>query len=230
MFRQIKRNRRIVAGTAIAMLVVAATLMAIGQVSGNGPGWLASLAIVAALVLPAAYALISLDRRPSLLPVAVMGALVAGVLMLESLPVWVVAAVVWGLVARSRPRPAPEPQWARFGRPLLAAAVAVPMLLMFGHLDPVCTTTYADGRVEQVDPATRGYETGWGFGIGVYTTGTESVSEIATESCSSNTVVWWEAVVSLAASAGIVALAYRWPTGEQLTRPASPLTPASVDR
>jgi len=219
MFRQIKRNRRIVAGTAVLVMVLAVAMMTIGVLADDGPGVFQAIATVAALVLPAVFALISLDRRPSLLPGAVMAALIAGVLVLELLPLWLVVAIVWGMVARTRPRPAPEPRWAWFGRPLLAAVVAVPILLMFSHLDPVCTVTYTDGRVEQVDAATHGYPTGWRFSFGTYTTGSESVSGVTAQACSSDTVVWWEATVSLIATAGIVLLARRWPTGNQLVGP-----------
>ena len=227
MFRQIKRNRRIVAGTAVLVMVLA---VAIGVFADDGPGVLQATATVAALALPAVFALISLDRRPSLLPGAVMAAIIAGVLVLGLLPLWLVVAIVWGMVARTRPRPAPEPRWAWFGRPLLAAAVAFPMLLMFTHLDPVCTVTYTDGRVQQVDAATHGYPTGWRFSFDTYTTGSESVSGVTAQACSSDTVVWWEATFSLIATAGIVLLARRWPTGNQLLGPTSPGEPALTDR
>ena len=215
-FRQIKKNRRTVAGTAGSVIALAVVMMTIGAFSDDGPTVLQAIATVAAIALPAVFALISLDRRPSLLPGAVMAALVAGVLVLEFLPAWLVVAIIWGMIARARPRPVPEPRWAWFGRPLLAAAVAVPMLLMFTHLDPVCTVTYTDGRVEQVDPATHGYPTGWQFSLGSSITGSDTASGAATEACSSDTVVWWEAALSLIATAGIVLLAFRWPTGNQL--------------
>ena len=91
MFRQIKRNRRIVAGTAVLVMVLA---VAIGVFADDGPGVLQATATVAALALPAVFALISLDRRPSLLPGAVMAALIAGVLVLGLLPLWLVVAIV----------------------------------------------------------------------------------------------------------------------------------------
>lgn len=215
-FDRIKQNRRIVAVSAILVIALAAVMATFGAFSDDGPGVLQAIATVAMIVLPAIFALISLDRRPSLLPAAVMAALVSGVLVLEFLPVWLVVAIVWGMVVRGRTRPAAEPRWAWLGRPLLAAAVALPMVVMFVHLDPVCTTTYTDGRVEQVDPASHGYPSGWRFNLSAYTTGSESVSGVATEACSSDTVMWWEAILSLIATTGIVLLALRWPAGNEL--------------
>lgn len=229
-FRQIKRNRRIVAGTAVLVTVAAVAAMTIGVFSDGGPGAFQAIATLAALTLPAVFALISLDRRPSLLPGAVMAALIVGVLVLGLLPLWLVVAIVWGMVARNRLRPALEPRWAWFGRPLLAAAVALPMLLMFSHLDPVCNVTYTDGRVQQVDAATHGYPSGWRFSLGTSTTRIESVSGVTAETCSSDTVMWWEATLSLVATTGIVLLALRWPTGNQLLGKTSRAEPVLTDR
>ncbi len=215
-YGQMKRNRRIVAGTAGLVIALAVVLSILGVVSENGLGLLQALATAAAFTLPAWFALISLDRRPSLLPAAAMAALVVGFLALELMPLWLIVAIVWGLVARSRIRPAPEPRWARFGRPILAIAAVVPVLVLLAHLDPACTVTYADGRTEQVDPADRGLESGWQIGPVGSSSSITSEGAVRSEECASDTVVWWEAAFSLGATAGIVALALRWPTGESL--------------
>lgn len=215
-FRRIKRSRRIVAGSAGLVTATAAITLALGVLPEGGPGILQGVATLAAIALPAVFALLSLDGRPSLLVGAVMAALVSGVLSLVLLPAWLVVAIIWGWVAKARPRPVAEPRWAWFGRPLLAAAVAVPIVLMFSHLDPVCTIDYADGRVEQIDAATRGYTTGWRLGAGSTFTSSDSGSDITAETCSSDTVVWWEAALSLLATSGIVVAAFQWPTGHEL--------------
>ena len=73
----------------------------------------------------------------------------------------------------------------------------------------------------EVDPATRGLEEGWRIGVGG-TTLSQSGSDSGgvAESCSSDTVEWWEAVLSLAATASIVMVVLRWPPGEDLAAPA----------
>ncbi|MDF1597364.1 MAG: hypothetical protein P1T08_14900 [Acidimicrobiia bacterium] len=216
LYEQMKLKRRIVGGTAGLVIALVVGLMAGAVLSDDGPGLLQAIATVAAFTLPAWFAFISLDRRPSLLPAAGMAALVMGFAALELIPLWLIVAIVWGLVARSRIRPAPEPRWARFGRPLLAIAAVVPVLVLFAHLDPACTVTYADGRTEQVDPAERGLESGWQLRPVGSSSSSTSERETMREECASDTVVWWEAASSLGASAVVVAMALRWPTGESL--------------
>ncbi len=215
-FRQIKRNRRIVAGSAGLVIALVIATMIIGAFSDQGPNAFQAIATTAAMALPALLALISLDGRPSMLPAAVMAALISGVLVLQLLPAWILVAIAWGAVARSRHRPVHEPRWVWFGRPLLAAAVALPIVLMFSHLDPVCTISYTDGQVEQIDPATRGYTTGWQLSAGSTFVSSDSGSNVASETCRSDTVAWWEAALSLMASSGIIVLAFQWPTGHEL--------------
>ncbi|MGZ8754537.1 MAG: hypothetical protein ACXW15_05060 [Acidimicrobiia bacterium] len=89
---------------------------------------------------------------------------------------------------------------------------------------------YSDRRtcrlsIEQGDLASHGYPTGWRFNLSAYTTGSESVSGVATEDCSSDTVMWWEAILALIATTGIVLLALRWPAGNQLLAGAGRANP-----
>jgi hypothetical protein len=188
-----------------------------GRQSAAGAAALVAIATAAALALPAAFALLSLDRRPSLLLAAVIAAAVIGTTIPESLPVWLIAGGAWIFAIRGRPRPLREPRWARLGRPLLAVTVVVPLIFLFAHADPACTVTTDGGRVEQLDPAVRGLQSGWRWG---FSSSSLSVSSSASsagegttqvEECSSDRVMPWEALSSLAASGLIIALAFRWP-------------------
>ncbi|MBK5266171.1 MAG: hypothetical protein JJE47_01930 [Acidimicrobiia bacterium] len=225
-FETIKRNRRIVMIGAGAVYLITAFALVAG-ISSGGIGVYQAIALAVAFTLPATLALLSLNQRPSLLTVAWMAALVAGFAVIELSPVWIVVAIAWGFASRNRPRPAVEARWMTWGRPLLALMVAVPVFILFMHLDPVCTTTYADGHTETVIGTSGGFASGWQFGSSYSTSsgsasspgGTGSVSE----NCDSNTVVWWEALLSIAASAAVVGVARRWPTSESLKfEPASP--------
>lgn len=224
-FETIKRNRRIVMIGAGAVYLITAVALVAGINSG-GIGVYQAIALAVAFTLPATLALLSLNQRPSLLTVAWMAALVNAFVVIELSPVWIAIAVAWGFAGRNRPRPAIEARWMTWGRPLLALMVAVPVFTLFMHLDPVCTTTYADGHTETVEASGQGFPSGWQFGSS-YSTNSGSVSSLGGDSvsqdCSSNTVVWWEALLSIAASAAVVGLASRWPTSEQLGSEPAPI-------
>jgi hypothetical protein len=218
-FETIKRNRRIVTIGAGAVYLITAFALITG-ITSRGIGAYQAIALAVAFTLPATLALLSLNQRPSLLTVAWMAALVDAFVQIELSPIWIVIAVAWGFAGRSRPRPAVEARWMTWGRPLLAVMVAVPVFALFMHLDPVCTTTFADGHTETVDATSRGFQTGWQFGSSYSSTSSsDSSSEGAgsvSESCASNTVVWWEALLSVGTSAAVLGAATRWPTSHSL--------------
>lgn len=222
-FGTIKRNRRIVMIGAGAVYLITAVAPVAG-ISSGGIGVYQAIALAVAFTLPATLALLSLNQRPSLLTVAWMAALVAGFTVIELSPVWIVIAIAWGFASRSRPRPPVEARWMTWARPLLALMVAVPVFILFMHLDPVCTTTYADGHTETVKATDQ--PTGWQFGSTyISSTGSASSSigtDSVSETCDSNTVVWWEALLSIAASVTVVGVASRWPTSEQLISEPAP--------
>ncbi len=223
-FETIKQNRRIVMIGAGAVYLIT-TFALIAGITSGAIGAYQAIALAVAFTLPATLAMLSLNQRPSLLTVAWMAALVNAFVVIELSPVWIVIAVAWGFAGRNRPRPAIEARWMTWGRPLLALMVAVPVFTLFMHLDPVCTTTYADGHTETVKATDQ--PTGWQFGS-TYTSSTGSSSssigtDSVSETCDSNTVVWWEALVSIAASAAVVGVASRWPTSEQLGSEPSPI-------
>ncbi|MDH5503732.1 MAG: hypothetical protein OEY98_06890 [Acidimicrobiia bacterium] len=226
-FETIQRNRRIVIIAAAAVYLITAVALGAGLISGSIEVFRA-VGLAIAATLPATLALMSLDQRPSLLTVAWMAAVVSAFVVITASPIWVVVALAWGFASRNRPRPAPDARWMTVARPLMALAVVVPIFVMFVHADPVCTVTYRDGRTESVDPATRGMATGWQFGSSFGSTtgmssGTSVGSDTESEQCSSDTVVWWEAVASVLASAAVLGVASRWPTSDQLAREADPV-------
>jgi hypothetical protein len=224
-YTRIKVNRNMVKGSAVFVILFSIAGVALGIRSETELTVLQAVATAVAMALPALFALVSLQRRPSLLPAAVFAALAVGVAVPEFLMVWLIAGGAWILAIRNRPRPLSEPRWVWFGRPLLAVSVIVPLILLFGHADPACTLTTDDGRVEQVDPAQRGLDAGWrwafpGSSISVSSFGS-STSEGTTEvvECSSDRVLPWEALTSLAASSLVIALAFRWPATHRLGEP-----------
>ena len=221
-YARIRRNRSIVKGSASFVILFAIAGAAFGIRSETELTVLQAVATAVALALPAAFALVSLERRPSLLPAAVFAAAAIAVAVPEFLPVWLIAGGAWILAIRNRPRPLPEPRRVWLGRPLLAVTVIVPLILLFGHADPACTLMTEDGRVGQVDPATRGLNSGWRWGlpgssISISSFGSstgEGPTEV--EECSSDRVLPWESLASLTASGLIVGLAFRWPATARL--------------
>ena len=224
-YTRIRRNRSIVKGSASFVILFSIAGAVFGIRSATEITVLQAIATAVAMALPAAFALLSLKRRPSLLLAAVFAAAVIGVAIPEFLPVWLIAGGAWILAIRNRPRSLPEPRWVWFGRPILAVTVIVPLILLFGHADPTCTLTTDDGQVEQVDPAVRGLDSGWRWGfpgssisVSSFASSTgEETTEV--EECSSDRVLPWEALASLTASGLIVGLAYRWPTTHRLEEP-----------
>ena len=224
-YTRIRRNRSMVKGSAVFVILFSIAGAVFGIRSATEITVLQAVATMVAMALPAAFALASLDRRPSLLAAAVFAAAVIGVTIPEFLPVWLIAGGAWILAIRNRPRPLPEPRWVWYGRPILAVTVIVPLILLFGHADPACTLTTEDGRVEQVDPAVRGLDSGWQWGLPGSSTNVSSsgssTSEGTTEveECSSDRVLPWEALTSLTASGLIIAVAFRWPATHRLGEP-----------
>jgi hypothetical protein len=224
-YARIRMNRLTVQGSSVFVILFSIAGVVLGIRSEIESTVLQAVATAVAMALPAAFALVSLERRPALLPAAVFAAAVIGVTIPEFLPVWLVAGGAWIFAIRNRPRPLPEPRWVWLGRPLLAVTVIVPLILLFGHADPACTLAINDGRVEQVDPAVRGLDSGWRWGLprssisvsSFASSTSEGTTEV--EECSSDRVMPWEALASLTASGLIIALAVRWPVTHRLEEP-----------
>lgn len=216
-YRDIKAGRRLTWIGIVAAVAIASGLAAASFASDENT-IMTSFALLALMLLPAALAYLSLDRRPSLLTAAAMAAILQSVLLLTSGLglLQLIPAILWYLAGQKRPRPAAAPRWSTWGRPLLAAATLLPLLVMFVHLDPICTVTDADGTAisSEVDANA---PSGWTLSLGALTSSRSGTdSDGVTRSCTSDTVRPWESALSLVVSAAIVGLAVRWPTSNQL--------------
>lgn len=219
------RNRRQVRFGIALGYVIAVALTAIRLVNTDPATLgetLGSLALGATLATPATLALLSLDRRPTLVPAAAVGALVSGIVTLWLLPIWLAVAWLWYRAWSGRPVRATISQARSAAVIGLGALTAVSMLALFAHVDPACTQRLADGTERSIDPATRGFDTGWAFTALGTTSGSSSSSlsstgaagtEVVEETCTSNTVVVGEALVSLGVTALILETGRRWPQG-----------------
>jgi len=212
-YHDIKLGRGLVwAGSAFGYAV--AIVITVINLSTEDGTVLSALAFLLMLSIPSTFAVLSLDRRPSLLTAATMSAVLAGVLLLTSLVglVYVVMAILWYLAGQRRPRPAVAPEWAAWARPLLAAAAILPLVVMMIHLDPRCTITDAEGNVTVTTDTE--FPTGWRWSFGA--SGTTTSDGSGSTSCTSDTTQPWEALLSMGVSAGVVVVASRWPTAETL--------------
>lgn len=222
-YETIKLNRRVVWGGIALGYLLAAVLAGIRIVNvGDTPGEvLGSLALGVAAGVAPTLALISMDRRPTLLPAASMSAVALGVIELTLLPVWLLLALAWWW-AYSRRQVKVEvsrPMW--WARVAMALGVVLAVFALFVHLDPRCTETMADGTVREVDPADSGFESGWRFGSSgspAESSGEGGPGGPVASSCTSDTIVWGEALASLLISSSVVVAGLRWPVN---TRQAS---------
>lgn len=215
----IARRRRliwigIVVQAALAVLiailrVVGADPRTVGEVLGSG-------ALAVAALLPAVYAWLALDRRPGLLPAAAYGAIVVGLISTVLVPIALIATLLWARAHTLGISTVSPPRLAGLRRIGLAALVVVAIMSLFMHTDPACSETLADGTVRAVDPAEHGFTSGWGMGLGSVGSSTTTLGpDVVASSCSSDTVVAWEAAISLSASAAALGLASRWPVNQR---------------
>lgn len=212
-YHDIKTSRRFVL-IGVVFGYAAATMIAVANLRSDDGTVLTALAFLAVFSLPASVALLSLDRRPSLLTLASMSALVQGVILFTSggVVLWV-SAIVWYVAAQRRPRPALDPRGSAWIRPLLAISTVLPVLVMFIHLDPTCTVTTPDGviRTYEDEDAAKG----WSLQLG--SSSETSTADGETTTCTTNIVVPWEAIASIALSSAFIVLIWqRWPTAQDL--------------
>jgi hypothetical protein len=216
-YRDIKTSRRLISG-GIAIGYAIALAVAIANLNTEEGTLLSALAFLGWLAIPPSLAVTSLDRRPSLLAVAAMGAVLQGVILITSIGLLeVVPAILWYLAVRRRPREAVAPRGAFWIRPLLGAATLIPLLVLLVHLDPLCTVTSPDGSVVRTY-VEDGARTGWSFQLGGIASTSGSGSG-ETTTCTNDTIFGWEAAVSVTLSVLYVALIVTfWPTADQLAR------------
>lgn len=216
-YTEIKNSRRLI-WAGIVVGYVLALGVALANLNTEDGTVLSAIAFLGWLAIPPTLAVFSLDRRPSLLTLAAMAAALQGVTFITSIGlVELVPAIMWYLAARKRPREAMAPRGATWIRPSLAAATLLPLLLLFIHLDPLCTVTGSDGAVVRSYVSERA-QTGWSLQIGGSTSTTGSQGG-ETTTCTSNRIVGWEAGASIAVTVLYVALvAAYWPPADQLAK------------
>ncbi len=214
-YRHIKVGRGLVWAGIVLGYAVAIAVTVFNLTTEYGTV-LTALAFLIMLSIPSTMALLALDRRPSLQTAATMSAILIGVLLLFAVVglAYVVMAILWYQAGQRRPRPPIAPVWASWGRPLLAAASILPLLVMMIHLDPRCTITDTEGNVAVTSDTEFPAGWGWSFGTSVTTTSDESGSA----SCTTDTTQPWEALLSMGVSASVIVLASRWPTAASLDR------------
>jgi hypothetical protein len=227
-YETIKFSRRVVWGGIVVGYLLAVALTWIGIVNmGETPGGvLGSLALGVAAGVAPTLALISLDRRPTLLPAASMTAVALGVIELTLLPIWLLLALAWWWAHSRRPVRVEVSRARWWARVALALGVVLAVFALYAHMDPRCTETLADGTVREVDPADKGFAPGWRFGS-VESSG-ESSGEgepggVVASSCTSDTITWGEALASILISLGVVGTAMRWPVNVRQEGPSTVL-------
>lgn len=198
-------------GGVVALAVL--RLLADGAVGDR----LGVVPLAAVYGLPAVLAALAFVGRPQLLLAAGIATLALAVFPF-SLHSFVLGPVgIVYLVASTRWQTPDRGQGAA------VAAGVVPLLLvgafvaLLWHEDPVCYTKDASGQVTvDRDP-------------GPISSGSETIgpdSDVVERGCSSDTVVWWEALTSLALSGGALAAAIllTGPSRERVTTPDGPGT------
>jgi hypothetical protein len=223
-YEEMRKSRRLVQlgivigyGLALVALVVRVANTEIGSVGE----FLGSVSLAVSVAVAPSLAWISLDRRPGLLPVAALASFLSGLVTLLLLPVSVLVSLLWVIAWSRRPVTMELTRKLWWVGVALAFAPVLGILVMFSHLDPVCTETSADGTVVEVNPSDRGYPTGWRFGsIGSTGTATNQSGPDGPVSsfCTSNTVTWWEAALSAAVSLGVVVAGRGWPVNTPASR------------
>lgn len=193
---------KMVSGTAwigYGLAIAASALAVVGNELSFQRAILDGLVILALFATPPALAMLSRPRRPlMLLPAGIIGLLgLYGMGSVLGLPLVILGLVwLWAYL-----KVAPPDRWLR-----KASMILVPLLwlgatvALWVHLDPGCEQRLRDGTVVEVDPATRGFESGWAWEVGSSFSGSSGPisQDVVYEACTSNTLVAWEALAATA--------------------------------
>lgn len=192
---------KMVTGTAwigYGLAVAASAIAIVGNELSFQRALLDGLVVLALFTVPAALAMLSQPRRPMmLLPAGITGLLgLFGMGSVLGLPLVILGLIwLWAYL-----KTAPPDRWLR-----KASMILVPLLwlgatfALWVHLDPVCEQRLSDGTVVEVDAATRGFESGWTWGVGSsFSRSSGPISQgVVSETCTSNTLVAWEALAAI---------------------------------
>ena len=215
-YPELKSARRLVWAGAILGYVTAATVGVLNLLDSRDTS-LAAVAFLMVLSLPPTIALISLDRRPSLLPAAIVAAVLQAILLFATTLAWLlfVVVILWTMANRRRPASAIRPRLAPWWRPLIGVATLLPILFMFIHMDPTCTLMDTEGQTIEIQPNPSA-EQGWILAPRLGTIETSTTGEGAVRSCASDSIRLWEASLSIVLTGAIAGAASKWPTNDQL--------------
>lgn len=191
-----------VTGTVLVGYGLALAACAFAVVGNELSFWRASLdglVVLALFAVPSVLAMLSQPRRPlMLLPAGITGLLgsfgmgsILGLTLVMLGLIW-----LWAYL-----KMAPPDRWLR-----KASMSLVPLLwlaataALWVHLDPACEQRLRDGTVIEVDPTTRGFESGWTWEVGSSFSGSSGPisQDVVFEACTSNTLVAWEASSAIA--------------------------------
>lgn len=224
--KNLKNARRLIWAGAILGYSAAVTV-AILNLRESRDTLLTAIAFLLVLSLPPTIALISLDRRPSLLPAATMAVVLQGILLFTTPVAWLLFVVMalWIFANRRRPGASTTPRHVAWWRPLIGAATLFPLMIMFVHMDPACTITGTDDQIIEVQPNPSAQE-GWVLPPRMTSIETGATGEGTVKTCTSDSIRAWEAGLSMILSGAIAAAAFKWPTNNQLNQ-ASPHEPAA---
>jgi hypothetical protein len=208
------------------LLALWVTVLSLSRAGAGLDEVLGSIALGVAISLAPALALISLDRRPGLLPAASLTAVLLAVIDVTLFPFLIPLALIWVWAHRRRPLSAEVGRGLWWARVAMALGAVLAVFTLFAHLDPSCTETLEDGTVNEVDPALHGYGSGWRFGPDLTDEADDQAIQsgpdgVVSSKCTSDTIVWGEALASILISLTVVAAGLRWPVNP--SRPATPL-------
>jgi hypothetical protein len=169
-----------------------------------------AIVIAAVVAVPPTLAALSMRNRPLLLlPAGVLGLAGAlGLLSIFGFPLVILGLIWFWAYLKVAPR---GHLLRKFGMVLVPLLWLGAFIALFVHLDPQCEQRLSDGTVQQVDPVIRGFESGWAWEVdtSTFSGGSGIVSaDVEFEACSSDTVVPWEAALSMLLSTASVAVAW----------------------
>jgi hypothetical protein len=175
-----------------------------------GKALLHGLVVLAVIAVPPTVAMLGHSARPlMLLPAGVIGLLgLFGVLSILGFPLVLLGLFwLWAYLKLGSPG-----SWvsktAMILAPLLWLGASAALWI---HVDPACEQRLQDGTFIEVDPATRGFESGWAWEMSSsFSSSSGPISgDVVYDVCDSNVVVLWEATSAILLCAGAVLVA-RW--------------------
>lgn len=167
-----------------------------------------SVALTVAVAVPSTLALLAFPGRPALLVAASLISIAMLFLYpLLGLPMAVLGAVWLWSYSRTENGDRGRPL-VTLGAMLLVAAMWLgAVIVLFVHVDPRCAEQLSDGTVRTTDPAVQGLVAGWAWEVPSSSSGSASLSgDVVAAECTSDTIVWWEALASLILATGAVGL------------------------